>query len=101
MNFYIYLFNNVNIIHQLCEEIFYKLYKQGKSPLKDARRHIYIYILECEGDFFIRRKQSTTREAAHAINSINNNKEVTRCQGLKLYKRGESNLRRDKYKIYK
>ena len=65
------------------------------------REDTYIYILECEGDFFIRRKQSTTREAAHAINSINNNKEVTRCQGLKLYKRGESNLRRDKYKLYK
>ena len=35
------------------------------------------------------------------IISINNNKVVTRCQGLKLYKRGESNLRRDKYKLYK
>ena len=46
LNFYIYLFNNINIIHQLCEEIFYKLYKQGKSDLKmrEDAYIIYIYI---------------------------------------------------------
>ena len=53
LNFYIFIFNII-IIHRVCEEIFYKLYKEWESDLKiqEDAYIIYIYIyIYIEGDF--------------------------------------------------